>query len=141
MKYLNFTSIMLLAIMSLSVSSCEKEKPLDEAIIGKWEVISMDQVTYENNVKKSEVILYIESGKMSYQFIEGGSGIYSEDADDYLFSWSLNGSELTLENLYTEDLVVVAAIDNSNLVWSYNQNDPQNASKKYEYIMTAKRIN
>jgi uncharacterized lipoprotein YehR (DUF1307 family) len=138
-KKLSIPGILFICVLLLT--SCEKEKPLSEAIIGKWEVISMTQITYESNVKKAEIILYFEADEMAYQFIEGGSGIYSEGTDEGLFSWSLNGSEITISNLYTEDFVVNAAIDSDILSWSYEDIDPQDPKKTYEYIMNAKRIN
>jgi hypothetical protein len=128
-------------ILAILLNSCEKNKPLSEAIIGKWEVTSMTQITFEDNVKKSEVIIYFEANEMAYQFVEGGSGIFFENSDDYLFSWTLSGSQITLSDLYTEDLMVTANIEDDILTWSYKDIDPQDPSKTYEYIMTAKRIN
>lgn len=120
------------------LTSCEKEKPLDEAIIGKWEVVTITQITYENNVKKAEVILYLEAGEMTYQFIDGGSGIFYDKDEHYLFLWTLTGNQLTLSN--GEDLMVIVEVDEDILTWSYKEADPNTPSKNYEFIMSAKRI-
>jgi len=140
MRNPNITSYILTAFLVFAMTSCEKEKPLSEAIIGKWEVTSMKQITYTNDVKKSEVTIFFEAGEMAYQFVEGGSGIYSEGADDHLFSWSLSGSIITISELFTQDLVVEASIDGDLLTWSYKTQDEQNPSNTLEYIMTAKKV-
>jgi hypothetical protein len=101
----------------------------------------MNQITFESNVKKAEVIIYFEEGEMAYQFIEGGSGIFFDADDDYLFSWTLTGNELTISDLYAENLMVNASVDGDVLMWSYKENDSQTPTKSYEFIMMAKRIN
>lgn len=142
MKQKSFISGIILLSFFLLLASCEKEKPLSEALIGKWEVITMNQLTFENNVKKAEIIIYLSEGEMTYQFIEGGSGILYDgvEDEDFLFSWSLTGSQLTLSNLFTEDLVVDATVDNDLLTWSYKENDPLDNNKSYEFIFTSKRV-
>lgn len=60
----------IITAMLLLLMSCEKEKPLGEAIIGKWEVESMRLITYESNVKKAEATVYLEANEMRYQFID-----------------------------------------------------------------------
>ena len=140
MKKLNAIFYILLMLLTFSLTSCEKEKPFEDAIIGRWEVLSMRQVSYENNIKRSEVIMYFDAGEMSYQFVEGGSGIYFEDADDFLFSWTLAGTEITISDLFASDLVVVAAIDGDTLTWSYRTPNPDDPAGSFEFIMTARRI-
>lgn len=130
----------IIIVLFLVLTSCEKDKPISEALIGKWEVISMTQITYESNVKKAEIIIYLEAGEMSYQFIDGGSGIFVENDDDYLFSWTLTGNQLTLSELYNEDLMVNLEIDDDMLTWSYKEADSQVPNKNYEFIVSAKRI-
>jgi len=126
--------------MLLFLISCEKEKPLSEAIIGKWEVVSMQMITFENNVKKAEATVYLEADEMKYQFIDGGSGIFWDEDDDYLFSWTLSGIQVTIGDLYAQDLMVNASVDNDILTWTYKETDPQLPNRTYEYVMTAKRI-
>ena len=141
MKNLKATPYILSAFLAISLTSCEKEKSLDETILGKWEVTTMTQITYENNVKKSEVIVYLEAGEMAYQFVDSGSGIYSEGEDEALFSWSIAGSVLTISNLFEGGaLVVDVTLEGDRLSWFNTKPDAQNANITYDYIMTAKRI-
>jgi hypothetical protein len=130
----------IITAMLLLLMSCEKEKPLGEAIIGKWEVESMRLITYESNVKKAEATVYLEANEMRYQFIDGGSGIFWDEDEDYLFSWTLAGSQLTISDLFEEDLVATASVDGDVLTWTYKENDPQIPARSYESVMTAKRI-
>jgi hypothetical protein len=141
MKYQKAASYILTSSLLLVLASCEKEKPLEEAIIGKWEVSSITQITYTNDVKKSEFTVFLESGEMGYQFVEGGSGIYNEDEVDHLFSWTLAGSKLTITNLYTEDLVVDARLDGGTLTMANKVPDDQNPANTIEILFTAKKVN
>ncbi len=84
--------------------------------------------------------MYYDPDEMSYQFVEGGSGIYSEGTNDYLFSWTLSGTELTISNLYESDLVVIAAIDGDTLTWSYKAPNPDDPTGSFEFVLTARRI-
>ena len=140
MKKLNAIFFVLLALQTFSLTSCEKEKPFADAIIGKWEVYSRKQISYENDVKREEYIMYYDPDEMSYQFVEGGSGIYSEGTNDYLFSWTLSGTELTISNLYQSDLVLIAAIDGDTLTWSYKTPNPDDPTGSFEFVLTARRI-
>jgi len=99
----------------------------------------MQEITYVSNVKKSEATIYLEANEMKYQFIDGGSGIFWDKTDDYLFSWTLTGNQLTISDLYTEDMVVNASADDDVLSWTYKVTDPQVPNKSYEYIMNANR--
>jgi len=140
MKNKTIIPAIIIPVFVLLLASCEKEKPLSEAIIGKWEVVSMQEITYVSNVKKSEATIYLEANEMKYQFIDGGSGIFWDKTDDYLFSWTLTGNELTISDLYTEDMVVNASADDDLLTWTYKVTDPQVPNKSYEYNMNANRI-
>jgi len=52
----------------------------------------MQVITYESNVRKAEATVYLGANEMRYQFIDGGSGIFWDEEDDYLFSWTLTGT-------------------------------------------------
>ena len=140
MKRLNYSFKILLILLPLALVSCKKEKQIDETIIGKWEVMTLKQVTFENSIKKSEVIIYYEANEMAYQFVDGSSGIYFENSEQHLYTWSLDGNVLTITDLYTEPLVVNAAIDGDILTWTYQETDTENISISYEYVVTARRI-
>jgi hypothetical protein len=142
MKKLIFISALIFVALPLFMTSCEKETPLNEAIIGKWEVESRTQVTYEDNVKISLVTFYLGAGEMAFQFAEGGAGIYYENDDVIgMFSWSLNDNTLTLSGGDTP-LIWTVTIDKDTLTWSYSETGVgETASYKYEYFYTAKRVN
>jgi hypothetical protein len=130
----------MITVMLLFLISCEKEKPLSEAIIGKWEVVSMKVITYESNVKKAEATVYLEANEMKYQFIDGGSGIFWDEDEDFLFSWTLSGSQITISDLYEKDMVVNASVDDDILTWTNKETDPQVPNRSYEYVLTAERL-
>ncbi|HOF20365.1 MAG TPA: hypothetical protein PLO24_03865 [Bacteroidales bacterium] len=138
-KKTGLTGVLIITLL-LSMASCKKDKALSEIILGKWEVISLTMVTYENNVKRAELIVYFNPGEMHYQFIDGGVGILYEEENDHLFSWTLSGGKIIISKLYTEDLVAEITIEDSNLSWTYRKNDDETPGISYEFIMTAKRI-
>jgi hypothetical protein len=141
MNKLNLISGLLLALLSLTITSCEKEKPLSEAIIGKWEVQNETVVIYENNIKKESHTNFLEANAQVYQFAEGGTGIYSENGEvKGTFSWTVESNTLTFTG-GSSDIESTVTHDNDILVWSYKMVDSQNSSISYEYITTTKKIN
>jgi hypothetical protein len=141
MKKLIFISALIFVALPIFMTSCEKDTPLNEAIIGKWQVESITQVTYEDNVKKSSVTYYLDAGEMAFEFAEGGGGIYYENNDiNGMFSWSLNGSALTLSGGGTPWIWTVTN-DKDALTWSYSETEVGDTTTyKYEYFYTAKKV-
>jgi hypothetical protein len=141
MKKLNPTTCLLLLLLPLAMVSCEKEKPLDEAIIGKWEVQSIRQVNYENDVKVSELIIYSQADEMAIQFAEGGTGIIYENGAIYgVFSWTLDGNTLSLSSS-AEPIEWTVTVDGDTLVWSYIESEViENITHKYEFFYTAIKV-
>jgi len=125
----------------MTLISCEKEKPLAEAIIGRWELQTVKQVTYEDEVKVSELIVYSKPDEMEIQFAEGGSGImYTKGNISSVFTWILEGNMVTLTG-GTETLEWTVSVDEDTIVWSYTESEViNNVSYKYEYFFTAIRI-
>jgi len=140
MKKMIFTPVFIVTLALLLLTSCEKEKPLSELIIGKWEVEYVTQVIYENNVLKAEYKDYLSENKITMQLVTGGTGIYSESNDDYLFSWTFDGTSITILKLSQDSLVWNLEMDGDKLVWSYNATDSNNTTVTYEYFFTAKRV-
>ena len=127
-------------LITLVMTSCKKEVPLSEAIIGQWEVQEKTVIIYENDIKKELITDFLGANEEVYQFAEGGTGIYNENGDIVgLFSWTLNGNTLTFQG--TTDIEYSATIDNDILIWSYSAVDTQDATIKYDFIITAKKIN
>ena len=138
-RHIGILIAVILSFTSL-VTSCKKELPLGEAIIGKWEVTSYKYIIYQNNVKKSEVTIYLESGEMAIQFAEEGVGImYNDNQMSGNFTWTLSGSTLTLNfsnGTFTWDIT----IDEDILVWSYTESEVEgDINYDYEFFYNAGR--
>ena len=122
------------------MTSCEKEKPLSEQIVGKWKVQSIQQVNYKDNVKVSETTIFLKTDEYAMQFVEGGSGIqYQDGASVGVFDWVLTGTILRItagNSIYDWTIT----IDNNSLVWSYTDSEVVNGTtNKYEFFYTATR--
>ena len=138
-RHIGILIAVILSFTSL-VTSCKKELPLGEAIIGKWEVTSYKYIIYQNNVRKSEVTIYLESGEMAIQFAEEGVGImYNDNQMSGNFTWTLSGSTLTLNfsnGTFTWDIT----IDEDILVWSYTESEVEgDINYDYEFFYNASR--
>ena len=122
------------------MSSCEKEIPLSEAIIGKWEVQSVRAVTSQAGVKKSETTIYLESEELAVQFADDGAGIWYENGETSgLFDWELSGSTVTIMfGINSIDWDV--EIDGNTLIWSYTDTEViDQVTYDLEYFYTSKK--
>jgi hypothetical protein len=133
-------SVLIISLFVFLLASCEKEKPLSEQIIGKWNVQSIQQVNYENNVKVSETTIFLKTDEYAIQFVDGGSGIqYQDGAIAGAFEWVLTGSIIRItggNNIYNWTIT----IDNNTLIWSYTNSEVVNGTtNKYEFFYTAIR--
>jgi hypothetical protein len=141
MKRIFIIPAILAVILSFAVTSCKKEKPLGETMLGKWEVEYVTEFTYKNNVLESEYKEYLSAGLIVLQLVSGGSGIYSHTTDDFLFSWTLDGSTLTITGLSLEAMVWDLKMDSDRLVWSFSGTNQSDPTITWEDFFTAKRIN
>jgi hypothetical protein len=141
-KFTAISGIFLFSFILL-LTSCKKEKSLDELIIGKWTVESITQVYYENNVKISEYTLYSMESEMSIQFDSEGSGIIYENNAIYgAFTWNLSGNTVTIESGSGDPTVWDLSIENDILTWSFEESEVvDNVTQKYEYLYSASRVN
>ncbi len=141
-KFAAISGIFLFSFILL-LTSCKKEKSLNELILGKWTVESITQVYYENNAKISEYTLYSMDSEMSVQFDPEGSGIIYEDNAIYgAFTWILSGNTLTIESGSGDPTVWDVSIDNDILTWSFEESEVvDNVTQKYEYFYSAVRAN
>ena len=99
-KNLNFLAFVFTAIL-ITIAGCEKdkEKPLDELILGKWEKQSAYYAFYENNVKTGEQGDTFDPNEYVYEVLKGGTGnIYEDGTITQTFTWTLVGTSLTIEN-------------------------------------------
>jgi uncharacterized membrane protein len=125
------------AIFLASVTSCKKDTPLSEAIIGKWDVVSITRVVYQNDVKKALNTLYLTDNEVAFEFAATGSGIYYENNDVYAFTWTLSGVTITVNGFTPPDWDIT--IDKDNLTWTYSEISTEDSTINYEYFYTAKR--
>jgi hypothetical protein len=141
MKRLTRIAVPVVLFLLLQLSSCEKEKPLSEMIVGKWEVETLTQDNYVDNVKETAIIYYYQPGDMTVQFVEGGSGIVSENGDPIiLFTWTLNGRIVILMN-GDEMLQWEVWFENENLMWSFSQTEIEdNYTTKRVFIYSARKV-
>ena len=138
---INYAGLLILAIPVL-FTSCEKDKPLNETMIGKWDAVYVTTFYYQNNVLKEENKIYLDAGTVKLQLVAGGTGIYSESDNDYLFSWTFSGSSLTVTNLSIEPEVWDLKMDGDNLVWAWPiQTSSQDPTITYSNVFTGQRIN
>ncbi len=139
MKRLFSIPCVTLIILSSLLTSCKKEVPLEEAIIGRWDVATYTYVIYQNNVKLSETTIYLKSNEMVIQFAEGGAGIIYESGNlAGNFTWSLTGSQLTV-NMGNEVMKWDVTVDEDNLEWTYTEVDDEDSTIKYEFFYNAGR--
>lgn len=140
MKKITGILIPIMLITTTLFTSCEKEPPLEESIIGKWEVKSYKYIIYQGNVMKSEVTIYLETGEMAIQFAEEGIGImYENNEMAGNFEWSLSGNTVTA-TFANGTVSWTINIDEDILVWSYTENEAEgDITYEYEFFYTAER--
>jgi hypothetical protein len=139
MKKLFFIPCITFIILTSLLTSCKKEVPLNEAIIGKWQVESYTYVVYVSNVKEQETTMYLKSNEMAVQFAEGGAGIiYEAGGLAGNFTWTLTDNHIILvfgNGTLNWDITV----DGDQLEWTYKEVDEQDATVTYEFFYNAKR--
>jgi hypothetical protein len=132
--------ILLLIIISTSCKKDNTIQSLDEQIIGMWDVQSIQQVSYENDVKVSETTVFLKTDELSFQFAEGGTGIQYQDGEIAgVFTWEITDSTIHIEG-GDQSLDWSVTIENNILVWSYPESEVINdITYKYEFFYSAKR--
>ena len=119
------------------ITSCKKDTPLSEAIIGKWDVVSVTQVTYSNSVKQDLYTAYLKDNEEAYEFASSGTAIYYKDGDVYgTFSWTLNGNIMTIPGATS---TWKFTIDNDILEWTFSATDDTDPTISYEITYSTKR--
>ena len=139
MKKTKLFPVALLLLIILTITSCNKEVPLAKSIIGIWEVQEETVLVLQNNVKKESYTDYLSADEKVFQFAEGGSGIYYENNEDYPFTYSLASSTLVISNLFVEDLQCQALVDGDVLIMSYEEQDDEDVTVRYQYTIKAYR--
>ncbi|MGB8491281.1 MAG: hypothetical protein WCE64_09495 [Bacteroidales bacterium] len=140
MKKLTTCGGAILVLVMLIFSSCKKDKPLSELMVGKWAVESVTEVDYENNVKVSSFTIYAQPNDMAIQFASEGTGdIFQSDTLAGSFTWTLSGSTLSISGGSTV-LNWTITIEGDILTWSFAESQVlNNITYKYEYFYSAKK--
>jgi hypothetical protein len=129
--------LLLSATFLVLVTSCKKETPLSEAIIGKWNVISKTQVTYINSVKQDLYTAYLKDNEEAYEFASSGTAIFYKVGVVYgTFTWTLNGDIMTIPGATS---TWKFTIDNDILEWTFSATDDTDPTISYEITYSAKR--
>jgi hypothetical protein len=123
-KNKSISGIILLATVSCLLVSCNKEKPLNEAIIGKWNVQTEQQVFYLQNVKKFESTYFYEGDEIAYEFTGGGTIILYVDGESMgMLPYSINGNTITVGSGGSEMEWKNVSIDENVLTWTETGTD------------------
>ncbi|HNW56741.1 MAG TPA: hypothetical protein PLR88_08535 [Bacteroidales bacterium] len=97
MKNTIFLSAILLVLLSSGLTSCEKEKSADELIIGTWKVQDYTSILYIGGIKSESHTYFLNTDELSFEFLEGGSGIEYQDGEMYqVFEWTIENSSLVM---------------------------------------------
>jgi len=125
MKKRTFIPVLIpVAFVALMLTSCEKDKPITEAIIGNWEVQTEKQTYSQQNVTKFEYTYYYDVQELAFEFTSGGSVINIIDGDVFgMTTYSFSGNNLILE-LGDEDLIMEnVSVDGNTLTWTQSGTD------------------
>jgi hypothetical protein len=125
MKKISFlTGTLSLALMTMMLNSCEEDKPLDEAIIGKWSVQTEQQIYSLQNVKKFESTYYYQADEIAFEFTSGGSMIFYQDGDVYgMTTFRINGSTLIIETGDSDMEWEGVSINDNTMTWKETGTD------------------
>ncbi len=113
-----------LALISLLFVSCDKEKPLGEAIVGKWAVQTEQHIYFLQSVKKFESTYFYQADELAYEFTSGGSIILYVDGASYgMLTYTLNGSTLTIDTGDSDMVWENVSVSDNVLTWSESGTD------------------
>jgi hypothetical protein len=141
-KSLSVSGLLILFLIIIS-TSCKKDntiQSLDEQIIGKWVVQSIQQVSYEDDVKVSETTVFLKTDELSFQFADGGTGIQYQDGEVAgVFTWEITDGTMHIDG-GDQVLEWAVTIENNILVWSYPETEVVDGiTYKYVYFYSAIR--
>ena len=133
----------LTCILFLSLPSCEKEKTIEEILIGTWNIESVRIIEYLDETKTYEDTFNYNPIEGAVQFLEEGIGKVYKDGvvvDPYIWSVdNFNGNELRSEDTFSwqivEDNLIIGLIN------SFDQDVPLYVSFTVsESVLTLKYI-
>ena len=133
----------LTCILFLSLPSCEKEKTIEEILIGIWNKQSVHIIEYLDETKTYEDNYNCYPNEGAIQFLEEGTGkVYQDGVVMDTYTWSqnyLDGGDLRSEDTFSwqivEDNLIIGLIN------SFDQYAPLNVSFTVsESVLTLKYI-
>jgi len=119
MKKLVFLINFFLLQFALTFISCEKEKTIEELLIGKWDVVFERYTTYQNNVITSDDFYTNDPGDFILEFFKDGTGkFYEYSVVSSNFSWEVTSDEKLIVTYSSETPHEVEFTVNKNsLTW------------------------
>ena len=120
MKNLIFCTRLVVILIALTTSSCEKDKTPEELLIGKWEIQFLHKIAYVDDIFLGDTTIYYDPGDAWIKFNDdktGGTYFFGPGPND--FKWSVNGDNITI-NFTTGDkntVVLTFAVSETTLSW------------------------
>jgi hypothetical protein len=144
MKRTRFIACLFVVVLiSLTFTSCEKEKPLSELIIGKWEVQSERQIFSVSNDPKFEYLFYYEANELEFEFtIGGGIIIYQNEQVYSTLTFTLNGNTLTVKSGDSNTEWKNVSVNGNTLSWSeFSTVTYETTTYNVEVVFTTEKTN
>ncbi|MCU0461840.1 MAG: hypothetical protein MUF36_07495 [Bacteroidales bacterium] len=131
------------ALISITFTSCEKEKPLSELIIGKWEVKTERQIFTLQNDPKYEYLFYYEANELAFEFTTGGGIIIYQNGEVFsILTFTLSGNTMTVKNGNTNMLWKNISVDGNTLSWSeFSTTTHETITYDVEVVYTTEKTN
>jgi hypothetical protein len=143
MKKLTSLAGLVFILIALIAVSCEK--PLDEKLLGKWEVTIQKTQAFNADVLVDQEIDTLEANEMVIEILEDGTGkTYFFGDVDSEFSWTLDGNMLTITITGKQDYNIMEFEvnlhkDTLTLVWTVDQPPAKIGITKIVTTIIAKR--
>lgn len=136
------TGLLLSLLFVAAFTTCKKDKPLGELMLGKWRVETLKMNGYANDVLVVDTTITYSSNEEEIEISGDRTGKhFSYGLVDATFDWILNGDKLTID-LGTSIEELEISVDGDTLVYKMILDIwVENAiTYKIEAVYTAKRI-
>lgn len=119
--------------LCLGFSACSDDDKDDVVsagtLVGTWESSwSTGYIKYVNNPKESNSWDESVSGEVRIKINADGTGISTEDEENFSFKWKLDGNKLSIDSEDEQSAAIVLIINNTEMVLEMYEVD-----EKYEY--------
>ena len=140
MKKIVFYTSLVVLLITLATSSCEKTKTSEELLIGKWEMQFLHIVSYVDNVILNDSTTYYIPGNSWIEFEDNNTGqVYIKDQQNDGFNWSVNGDNVTIKFTTGAKNTVIStfSVSETQLTWYNTMNEGayiKDYSKTYKEV-------